>query len=318
MFFSRGKVCPDDIVTISYCGKLPVWAVYMSADIIRKQINVFMEETMRRTKQFNVIFTLTAMVFAFCTATARADEAGDLLKRGDSYYQNRDYDKAIADYTTALRIKPNYVEALFNRGRAYYEKYFSAESKNKSIDREMDLVLDRAITDFTDTLKIKPDHYEVLLWRGWAYYEKYDLDKAKADCETVLKSDPNNTNAKEMLELFQVLPGHLKNDKAEDYILRGYYFAIRNFYDKAIAEFTAALKIKPDLVNALYNRGLAYAKKGDYDKAGTDCYAILEINPNHADAKSLFGIIVVLRLRPKADAKKVLLETLSNLKFREI
>src|ERR1017187_7906046 len=38
-------------------------------------------------------------------------------------------------------------------------------------------------------------------------------------------------------------------------------------YDLAIAEFSEAIRLKPDLVEAYNNRGLSYDSKGDHDKA---------------------------------------------------
>ena len=51
------------------------------------------------------------------------------------YKSNYDYDLAIADYTEAIRIDPDYAEAYFNRSRAYsgkghgYKKLADADYK---------------------------------------------------------------------------------------------------------------------------------------------------------------------------------------------
>src|SRR5262245_15646584 len=44
------------------------------------------------------------------------------LKRGEDYSGIHDYDRAIADYNTAIELKPDYAEAYNNRGFAYYMK----------------------------------------------------------------------------------------------------------------------------------------------------------------------------------------------------
>ena len=44
------------------------------------------------------------------------------LARGDGYADNRDYERAIADYDEALRLRPDWAEAYNNRGYAYYWK----------------------------------------------------------------------------------------------------------------------------------------------------------------------------------------------------
>jgi tetratricopeptide (TPR) repeat protein len=39
------------------------------------------------------------------------------VNRGNAYYRKRDYDRAIADYTKAIELDPNYANAYTNRGK---------------------------------------------------------------------------------------------------------------------------------------------------------------------------------------------------------
>ena len=39
--------------------------------------------------------------------------------RGNAYYDLKDYQKAIADYTKAIELKPDYATAYYNRGSAH-------------------------------------------------------------------------------------------------------------------------------------------------------------------------------------------------------
>jgi tetratricopeptide (TPR) repeat protein len=57
-------------------------------------------------------------------------------------------------------------------------------------------------------------------------------------------------------------------------------------YDRAIADYTAALRIDPNYAVAYYDRGLAYRAKGDYDRAIADYEAVLRINPNYSLARN--------------------------------
>jgi len=52
----------------------------------------------------------------------KLDDHETLNNRGVAYSENGDYDKAIEDFNTAIKIKPDCCEALHNRGRAYYKK----------------------------------------------------------------------------------------------------------------------------------------------------------------------------------------------------
>jgi tetratricopeptide (TPR) repeat protein len=51
-----------------------------------------------------------------------ADRAEFYLKRGENYSGTHQYDRAIADYSTAIELKPDYAEAYNDRGFAFYLK----------------------------------------------------------------------------------------------------------------------------------------------------------------------------------------------------
>ena len=67
------------------------------------------------------------LVISGCTAhiqTGRLDTrnlAIVLFNRGNAYFDQRDYPRAIADYSEAIRLNPQYANAYSNRGLAYEE-----------------------------------------------------------------------------------------------------------------------------------------------------------------------------------------------------
>ena len=54
-------------------------------------------------------------------------------------------------------------------------------------------------------------------------------------------------------------------------------------YEKAIGHYTEALKLKPDLLGAYYNRGVVHSIKGDIDQAIEDLNKAVELNPEDAN-----------------------------------
>jgi len=66
---------------------------------------------------------------------------------------------------------------------------------------------------------------------------------------------------------------------------RGNVYYSKRDYDRAIADYTEAIKINPNDAVLYANRGNAYREKRDYDRAIADYEAALRISPNNADAK---------------------------------
>ena len=76
-----------------------------------------------------------------------------------------EFDKAIADFTAAVRCNPQFVEAYLDRGNAY-------EQLGKH---------DAAIADDTKVIQSYPRHAEAYYCRGVAYRKKGETAKAQMD-----------------------------------------------------------------------------------------------------------------------------------------
>ena len=50
-------------------------------------------------------------------------------------------------------------------------------------------------------------------------------------------------------------------------------------YDRAISDFTEAIRLDPKLASAYYNRGIAYENKGEHDKAIADYTEAIRLEP---------------------------------------
>src|SRR3954470_12337956 len=99
--------------------------------------------------------------------------------RGIARGKAGDYDQAIADFDTALRINPNHVRAYATRGNASYAR------------RDYD----RAMADFGQAIRLEPKNVAHVMSRATVYEAKDDLAHAIADYDQALKLDPNLTAA---------------------------------------------------------------------------------------------------------------------------
>ncbi len=98
------------------------------------------------------------------------------LKRGEDLAGVHHYDRAIADYTTAIQLKPDYAEAYNNRGFAYYLK------GNE----------ERAIADYTRAIELRPNYPKAYNSRGVVYLAGgYGRAKAIADFDRAIALKPD-------------------------------------------------------------------------------------------------------------------------------
>jgi tetratricopeptide (TPR) repeat protein len=162
--------------------------------------------------------------------------------RGDSYYEKKDFDRALADASEAVRLDPKDDEAYTYRGHAYYEK------------KEFS----RAIDEYSLAIKINGKDALNFLNRGNAYNELKDYDRAISDYNAAMAIDPKN-------------PDFVR--------ARGDAYFFKDDYDRAIADYSAALRLDPKLANVWRGRGNVYAEKEDYDRALADFDEAIRLDP---------------------------------------
>jgi hypothetical protein len=98
------------------------------------------------------------------------------LKRGEDNAGVHEYDRAIADYSTAIQLKPDYAEAYNDRGFAYYLKG----------DAE------HAIADYTRAIELRPNYPKAYNSRGVVYMAHgYGRAKAVADFDRAIALKPD-------------------------------------------------------------------------------------------------------------------------------
>jgi tetratricopeptide (TPR) repeat protein len=73
-------------------------------------------------------------------------------------------------------------------------------------------------------------------------------------------------------------------EEAETAYQRGREHHDRRDYDRAIADYTHAIQLDPQLAAAYSNRGQAHLKKGSYDQAIADCNRAIQLDPQLAVA----------------------------------
>lgn len=119
---------------------------------------------------------------AACTAVVQSGQetaenaAVAYFHRGTAYDDKDQLDRAIEDYSEAIRIKPDYVDAYRSRGQAYGRTGH----------------YDTAIADFDRAIKLDAKNVDAYSNRGFAYYYKGLYDRAIEDENRAIQLAPDD------------------------------------------------------------------------------------------------------------------------------
>jgi tetratricopeptide (TPR) repeat protein len=202
------------------------------------------------------------------------DRAQSLLKQcgiGDS-------DRAMADYDSALELDPQSPVPYRSRGIAYFDqgKY------------------DKAIADFTKAMRIEKT-WDLLFERGRACFYNGQFPEAVADLTAALDLRPDNPLMLQTIRYVRAraYQGEKKHDRAiadltdcigmgvtdsEPYIFRAASHVDLGSFDRAIGDFTEAMRIQPSS-EAYRGRADAYRRKGQFAEALGDWTELIELQP---------------------------------------
>jgi tetratricopeptide (TPR) repeat protein len=158
-----------------------------------------------------------------------------------------DLDESLRFYSQAIRLKPDYAQAFYNRG----------------LVRRAKGDLEGALQDYNQAIRLKADYAHAFVGRGIARKAKGDLEGALQDYNEALRLKPNYADA-----LYN--RGLVRNAKGDP--------------EGALQDYNEAICLKPDHANAFNNRAGARFAKGDLEGALQDCSEAIRLKPDLAAA----------------------------------
>ncbi|MGF1604193.1 MAG: tetratricopeptide repeat protein [Thermosynechococcaceae cyanobacterium] len=190
--------------------------------------------------------------------------ADDYFVRAETSVQNGNYQKAIADYTEAIRRRPDFAAAYGNRQKIH----FWLGNYNA------------AISDGTQAIKLNPFLAEAYIFLGGAYGKLDNLKGQLANFDQAVSISSNSADA---------------------YSYRSYTHYLLSNYRQALADAEKAVQLDPQSAWAYAVRGIAKSELGQPEGALEDGNSAIQYDPNAVDgwfARSL----IQLKLKDYANA----------------
>lgn len=194
------------------------------------------------------------------TAIQRYNAGVDKLTTGD-------YQGAIAEFTAAIEIDPRDPDAFYNRAYSYHVlgQY------------------EAAYADYGNAIQLNPTFADAYGNRCYAAYLLKNYEQALTDCDQAIILKDNNPD-------FFINRGNALDDLAVQAAANNNAELAQEYHTKAIADYDAAIKLKPDHAKAYYNRALTYNRLENHTAAAEDYSASIERDPQFAEAYFNRGI----------------------------
>lgn len=167
-------------------------------------------------------------------------------EKGNALNQSKKYEKAIAAYDRAIKLKPNYYAAWHSRAAALNQLQRYPE----------------ALASYEQAIEISADAFEAWYSQGWILVELKQYQEAEASFQKAAQIRP---------------------DEHTVWYSQGIALEELQRYEEAIAAYDKALKIQPnfDLAwYAWYGKGMALHKLQRYEEAATAYEQATKLKPD--------------------------------------
>jgi tetratricopeptide (TPR) repeat protein len=236
-----------------------------------------------------------------------------------TYSARKDWGRAVADYTEAIRLEPDRAEYYYNRGYASYGQRRYAEARADferawkrgggvpatfALARLMAMCPDRAVRDGPKAVEYarmlcQETDYKNPFWLdvlASAHAEAGQWKEAVQRAEQVLELAQAEyaEGVRMRLELFrlhepyrELTPEDVAGRRPSSPVEALQYGLVKGTagdHDGAIADFRKAIEWNPRLVAAQYNLGVALAERGDATDAARQFTRCLELGPKFSHA----------------------------------
>lgn len=186
----------------------------------------------------------------------------------------REFNEAIANFTQAIRLQPDYVSSYINRGIA------------------LDMMKQHAaaISDYDTAIRLQPDYVIAYNSRGIARANLGQYEEAIKDYTKVIEIDKdfpaaygNRGRAREAIGKYvDAMSDYNTVIRLSPNDARGYYnrgnlkFKLKK-YENALTDYDQSILLQPNFIQALYSRGITRVELGRNLEAQHDLQTALKL-----------------------------------------
>jgi len=225
-----------------------------------------------------ILSVLTGFVMSCKSTGDKVEDNTAVLafERAEAQFRTGNFNEAIAEYTRAIEISPQWTDAYLMRGYVHgwngdldlcYEDYKAAaalDSKYQDFSTAFGLFKDKKYSEAIVIYnRINPNNINMSVLynlRGVSFYSIGDIEKAIADYDAGILLVP---------DFF----GH--------YLNRAFAYNDISLFDMAIADCNKAMELAPEYFLPYAVRANAYFGKGDFTRSLSDSNRAIQLNPDN-------------------------------------
>jgi len=229
-------------------------------------------------KKIIIIFISIICIIIFFTPFIVAQNARDLFKQAEEYYNKKEYKDAIYYYKKSLEKNPYYTKALykiaktynllndFNNAEKYYKKVLAISPNHIPALNSLGYIyinkgkLSLGLKYFEKVLNLSPLNYDALVGAAKVYTTfKKDYETAEKYLNHAIKKEPSNTSA---------------------YIVLAQIYILKEKFRKAVSFLDKAKLYNPTNYKIYFYKGLIEEKQGNFESAKKNYEKAFSLNQN--------------------------------------
>jgi tetratricopeptide (TPR) repeat protein len=214
------------------------------------------------------------------SASLMAQTAKQFFKAGEDFTKASNYEDAIAQFTRALELDPDFEKAYISRANAYsrtgehqsaaedYDRALVFEDKDEELfyfsGKEWHLAGNHqfALTKLTTAINMKKNFLEAFQVRRAVYMDLEEYERALEDCEKCLK---------------------LHEDEQAYYNLAQVYEKLGKD-DEAVQAYKSSLQKNRRVISTHFSYAQLLYRLEKFDEASVEVTQVLQLDPSHLEA----------------------------------